>query len=317
MTGSPVFVIAAFALLLFACALLLLGGRGDEKRLRDRVTGTRDVKIEGQRSPQDLLIDTPSNKTLWQKAAEILGYRPDLPTTYRGSFKIVLPLALIAGTLTFRLVQSAFPAGAAILAGTGVTLVVINILFRRKTKAYRGLLFNQIPDAMSLILRAVRAGLPVAEAIRSVGREGMSPTREEFQRVAGEAALGMPIEVTLARLYRRTDIQEYAFFSVVIGLHGQTGGNLSETLENLADMVRRRVAMAGKARALAAEGRLSSLVVGGLPFVIGILIMFVNPGYMNEFVDNPKGPMLGVLFAVLLTVGLVINNWMIQRSTQD
>ena len=90
--------------------------------------------------------------------------------------------------------------------------IAARFMFKRKSKAYTDQLFKQIPDAMSLMLRAVRAGLPVAEAIRSVGRESMSPTRDEFSRVAGEAALGSPIEVAMRRLADRTTIQEYAFF---------------------------------------------------------------------------------------------------------
>jgi tight adherence protein B len=305
------------ALLIAGGGLLILGGRDGERRLRERILATRDQKAETAGPGRDFFIDVPQNGNLFVRSAEFLGYRSDLPPPYSISLKIVGVAAIAVAAVVFRLLRALLPVYFAAPVAVFAALVVASLLFHRKSVAYRAVLFRQIPDAMSLMLRAVRAGLPVAEAIRSVARESMSPTREEFNRVAGEAALGMPIDVTLHRLYRRTLIQEYAFFSVVIGLHGQTGGNLSETLENLADMVRRRVAMAGKARALAAEGRLSALVVGVLPFVVGVLISFINPDYVGEFVSNPKGPLLVVAFAVLLTLGAFSSHLLIQRSTQD
>lgn len=316
MISSPLLTAAASALLVLAGVTVMLSGRGTERRLRERVLASRDLKVI-KPSGQEVLIEAPAKPNLLLRAAELLGYRSDLPPAYSASLRFV-PIASVAvGFLTFRIAQPVFDGLPASVAGVVVAAMAACLLFRRKSKAYTTALFRQIPDAMSLMLRAVRAGLPVAEAVRSVSQESLSPTRDEFTRVSGETALGMPIEVALQRLYRRTKIQEYAFFSVVIGLHGQTGGNLSETLENLADMVRRRVAMAAKARALAAEGRLSAAVVGALPFVVGLLICLVNPGYMDEFLTNPLGPVLIVAFVLLLLAGLFCTHLLIQRSMQD
>ena len=179
------------------------------------------------------------------------------------------------------------------------------------------LLFRQIPEVMALVLRAVRAGLPVAEALRSVGREMPSPTREEFARISGEALLGVPLETAVSHLYARTQIREYAFFAVTLGLTRQTGGNLAETLDLLADTVRRRVAMAGKARALASEARASAGILAALPFVVGLVITAINPGYMNEIFTDPRGNKLIVALAVLLACGLLTIRWIIKRSSQD
>ena len=300
-----------------AGAVLLWSGRDSDRRLRERVLATKMLKTDVAGVGRGVFIDVPAKGNIFLRGAEFLGYRRDLPPPFGVSLKIVGVAAASAAGVTMRLLQSLLPPYVSVPIALSAALCVAALLFRRKSKAYRSLLFRQFPDAMSLLLRAVRAGLPVAEAIRSVSKESMSPTREEFSRVAGEAALGMPLDVTLQRLYRRTLIQEYAFFSVVIGLHGQTGGNLSETLENLADMVRRRVAMANKGRALAAEGRLSAIVVAVLPFIIGGLITVVNPDYMAEFVNNPRGTLLVAAFAILLLLGIVTSHLMIERSTRD
>ena len=277
---------------------------------------TRELKTL-QPGANEAAIQSLAERTFMFKLALVLGYRSDLPAAYAASPRIVIPVAAIVGFVIYNLSSRMFPSVASIAVGLVVAAVAARFAFRRKQRAYTALLFKQIPDTMSLMLRAVRAGLPVAEAIRNVGRESMSPTREEFARVAGETALGSPVEEALRRLSDRTTIQEYAFFSVIIGLHAQTGGNLSETLENMADLVRRRVAMVAKGKALSAEGRLSAGLVGFLPFAVGGLTSLFNPSYLNEFIVNPNGPTLIVAFVVMLTMGLFITHLMIQRSMED
>jgi tight adherence protein B len=190
-------------------------------------------------------------------------------------------------------------------------------MFRLKNKRYGAKLFAQIPDALSLVLRAVRAGLPVGEAVRSLAREMPSPTREEFSRVSGEASIGVPIETAIWHLHRRTGIREYGFFAVTLGLQAQTGGNLAETLENLADMVRRRVAMVAKTRAVTAEARMSAMILGGLPFVAGGGIVLLSPGYIALLFTDRRGPYFIAAFVSLLVTGILAMNWLIKQSTQD
>ena len=97
-------------------------------------------------------------------------------------------------------------------------------------------------------------------------RDATSPSREEFVRVVNEVSIGQPLEAALWKLHDRVDLPEYAFFAVTIGLQSQTGGSLVETLENLQDMVRRRVALSKRGKALAAEARMSAMILGALPF---------------------------------------------------
>lgn len=315
MTTSPILLAGGGAVMILLAALLFTEDGTTKRRLRERILATREIKrIE---DPADSLIFGPTTRSPLLKLASFLGYRSDLPAAYAASPRIVVPVAALIGVVAINLGQRVLPKSAALCAGVFLAFIVARYLFKRKSKRYTTLLFRQIPDTMSLMLRAVRAGLPVTEAIRNVGRESISPTKDEFARVAGEAALGSPIEIAMRRLADRTQIQEYAFFSVIIGLHAQSGGNLSETLENMADLVRRRVAMAAKGKALSAEGRLSAGVVGALPFVVGLLTMVMNPGYINEFITNPRGPTLILIFAGMLSTGLFVTHLMIQKSMED
>lgn len=310
-------IVAAVSVTMVLCAILLFTDSGSTKRkLNERVLATREI-VNQQSDTGETLLAAQAPTSMFLRLASILGYKAELPAAYAASPTIVAFLVAIFGVAAFNLSSRVLPVMYAALLGVLVATLFARYLFGRKNRAYTAKLFRQIPDSMSLMLRSVRAGLPVTEAVRNVGRESMSPTLEEFARVAGEAALGMPIEVAIRRLAERTKLQEYAFFAVIIGLHAQTGGNLSETLENLADMVRRRVAMAARSKALSAEGRLSAGVIAALPFVVGLLTMAFNPSYLKEFITNPNGPMLIGVFVGLLSTGLFVSHLLIQRSMED
>lgn len=312
----PLLACAVALLLLFGAAAILLGGSSD--RMRQRVRGATgiDTKPVVEAGP-NIRITAPDERRLLRRFGEALGYNPELPPAYMPSLPVVTSAAGLAGLLAFWRMQMVLGDAIAVVTGVVVAAAVARFLFWRKTKLHAAELFRQIPDSVSLVLRAVRAGLPVAEALRGISREMPSPSRDEFARVVSEAALGVPLETALWHLYTRTRIREFAFFAVTLGLHAQTGGNLAETLENLADMVRRRVAMAAKARALAAEARASAAILAGLPFVSAAAISVMSPGYISELFTDPRGSSFLFAFAVLLSLGLLTIRWLIQRSTQD
>ncbi|MBX6740528.1 MAG: type II secretion system F family protein [Acetobacteraceae bacterium] len=312
----PLLACGAALLLLVAAAIVVFGGSSE--RMRQRVRGATgiDARPVADAGP-NIRITAPDERRLLRRFAEALGYNPELPAAYAASMPVVVGAASLTALLVFWRMQIAFGDVVGAAAALAAAAAVASFLLRRKTKLYTAELFRQIPDTVSLILRAVRAGLPVGDALRSVSREMPSPSRDEFARVVGEAALGVPLETALWHLYMRTRIREFAFFAVTLGLHGQTGGNLSETLENLADMVRRRVAMAAKARALASEARASATILSGLPFVAAGAIMVLNPGYIQVLFTDPRGNNFLAAFAILLSLGLLTIRWLIQRSTQD
>ena len=180
---------------------------------------------------------------------------------------------------------------------------------RRQTKLY-----EQMPDAISMIVRAVRAGLPVTEALRSVGQEAAPPTAGEFARLASDLAIGVSLQEALVAMAARTGLQEYRFFAVALALQGQTGGNLAETLENLADVVRKRVALRARGYALAAEARTTANVLVSLPFVTGGILAFIAPAYLSVLFTTGKGKMMLGVAVILLGVGMATMRTMVRRS---
>jgi tight adherence protein B len=316
MTGILVPAIGTAALLFAGTAVFIMRG-GTSGRMRERVRRAVDLdSATVATADRTIRVMAPDERRPLLRLAMALGYNPELPPGYAASPLFVIPIACMAGALVYWRAGVMFGSLTGGVAAVVAVALVARFLLRRKSQQYAELLFRQIPDATSFVMRAVRAGLPVGEALRGVSREMPSPTREEFSRVMGEAALGVPIETALSHLYARTQVREYAFFAVTIGLNRQTGGNLAETLEILADTVRRRVAMAAKARALASEARASAAILGALPFAVGLIITAINPGYMNELFTDPRGPNLILAFVVLLSCGMFTIRWIIKRSSQ-
>src|SRR5262249_12436803 len=129
-------------------------------------------------------------------------------------------------------------------------LLVARVVFGWERARFQKALLEQIPEIMAQICRGVGAGIPLSEALRSVTREAPNPSRDEFSRVINEIMIGQSLEGALWKLHKRVGLPEYAFFAVTIGLQAQTGGSLIETLQNLQDIVRKRVALSKRGKAL-------------------------------------------------------------------
>ncbi|MGG5817319.1 type II secretion system F family protein [Falsiroseomonas sp. HW251] len=310
-------LVGAAAVMLVLAALALIPSRAERdirKRAAQLGIGIEDVPIRARQSLRQL---TSEERPIWQKALVALGQNPEIPEAYRTApLLLVLIVAGAAGVGMWavgeRFGRPGAPLGA-VIAGTGALM----FMFRREKNNYNALLLQQLPDAISLVLRAVRTGLPVTEAIRSIGTELPAPTGGEFDRVSQEVAIGVPIDDSIWNLYERTLIQEYAFLAVTVGLQAQAGGNLTETLANLADLVRKRVAMVVKVKAITAEARTSAAILIGLPFVVSLLLMVLQPDYVGELFTHPKAGGLQALFVILMTCGILTINTLIARATRD
>src|SRR6266478_1535112 len=168
---------------------------------------------------------------------------------------------------------------------------------------YQRHFLGAFPDALDLIGRAVRAGLPAVEAMEVAGREIRPPVGIEFQRTLEEVRLGVDINEALQRTAERIRVPDFRFYVVALALQRRTGGALAETLANLSNIIRRRKEMRLKARALSAEAKASAMVLAILPFVVGAILFTLNPALMSILFDDPRGRyMLGLAALSLLTV---------------
>lgn len=153
---------------------------------------------------------------------------------------------------------------------------------------------SELPEGIDVIVRGLRAGLPVSESIIAVGRELSGPVSDTFADVAERLSLGDPVEKAVLEAGVKIDTPEIKFFGISLSIQRETGGNLAETLANLSDILRRRRQMKLKIKALSSEARASAYILGCLPFVMFTLLYLVNNDYIMKLFNDPRGMALAV-----------------------
>ncbi len=243
----------------------------------------------------------------------VFGYRRVRRMQYAVAFSRVLAIAgagaMVAGLLGLRVLGAP-----GLLAAPALWIVLSRLYYRRCNRRRSATLFRQFPDALGMIVRAVRVGVPLGRSIALIAEEAPDPTAAEFRQLAEEVTIGLGLAEALRAMGARNELTEYRFFATALTLQSQTGGGLAETLETLADTVRKRVAARERGHALAAEARASCYVLGGLPFVVGVLLFISNPTYMSVLFTTSSGLKLLAAAAASLSVGLVMMQQITNRS---
>ena len=188
------------------------------------------------------------------------------------------------------------------LAGIGLPHYWIGRLGKKRVAKFMTLL----PEAIDLMVRALRSGLPISEAIVNAGHEIADPVGAEFRRVESALRVGRELDDVLWDTARRLDVAEFRFFVISLGVQRETGGNLAETLQTLSEMLRRRQQMKLKIKALSAEGRTSALILGGLPFAVCGIMTFTSPEYVGRLFEDPRGLILCGFGLVLMAFGAFV-----------
>jgi tight adherence protein B len=228
------------------------------------------------------------------------------------------PAALVALVAVVALPAGAYSASAfgpwgwivAPLVWIGVARGLFGMIHARRAEA----MYRQLPDALATVVRGVRAGIPVSQALRTVGVEMPDPTGAEFRGLADQLAIGIGMDQALLGLARRSGLPEYGFFKVALTLQGSAGGNLTETLENLADTVRKRVATRARGVALASQARASAYILAMVPVITGLALLVIDPGYVALLVEDPRGQTILAMAVILLLTGLGTMKLIIRRS---
>lgn len=197
---------------------------------------------------------------------------------------------------------AALPIGAFLL-----PKMVIGSLAKSRQKKFTA----HFADAMDLIVRGIRSGLPINECFTVVAREFDPPLGEEFRLLVEGQNLGLTVDDLMARGIERLPTAEYKFFAIVIQIQRQTGGNLADTLDNLSTVLRERKRMRDKAQAMAAEAKASSMIIGSLPFAVAGLLSVVNPDYLMLLFTERTGNILLGIGAFWMTLGSLVMRKMI------
>jgi tight adherence protein B len=218
---------------------------------------------------------------------------------------------LVIGLATLLLaLRGVFVIAAAVAAGLAAALLLVYFAQGR----YRTRFLNAFPDALDLLGRAVRAGLPVVDAMAVAGREIPDPVGPVFVRVLDETRIGVDIDEVLQRTADRIRVPDFRFFVVAIALQRRTGGALAETLGNLSRIIRRRKEVRLKARALSAEANASATVLGLLPFFVGGVMYLLNRPLMSILLTDPRGRLMLGLALLNLAMGISTMVFIIKRT---
>ncbi len=190
--------------------------------------------------------------------------------------------------------------------GLGLPHLVVGQMGKRRVTAFLEL----FPDAIDLMVRALRSGLPISEAIINAGDEIADPVGCELRLVENGMRLGRDLEALLWDIAKRIDAPEFRFFIIALSVQRETGGNLAETLGNLAEALRRRRQMRAKVRAMSSETRATTMILGGLPVVVIGLLALTSPNYLRPLFHDPRGFFLDGVAVGMLITGVSIMNRM-------
>jgi tight adherence protein B len=279
------------------------------RRIQDAVAPYRAVK------DAELLAFRPAPRkaTLAELAASIFGFHPSKRDQYPLPWWVVLGVALAVTRAAAGIASSVLgPLG--ILTWPLFWILLCRAFLGWVTGRRQEQLLQQFPDALAMIVRSVQVGMPVLGAIAAVSREAPAPTSTEFAKLVNDLSVGVPLDVATEEMARRNDLSAYRFFAITIALQAQTGGGLSETLDNLAELIRQRLALRARGYALSSEARTSSFMLAGLPVLVGMGLYALNPAYMSVLFNTSLGQfILGGAVLSLACGGLVMRS-IIKRS---
>jgi tight adherence protein B len=243
----------------------------------------------------------------------LVGFDPAHRERYPIAWWIVLPVALVVARALAALAQT-LVGWTALLLVPLVWLFIVRRYYRWCNQRRLQSLYEQFPDVLAMLVRAVRVGIPIVEGIRSVARESPHPTDREFGIVVDQMVVGVRLEEALYALAERNRLPEYRFFATALALQSETGGAVSETLELLAEVIRKRVALRGHANALASEARTSIYILAALPVFSGGALALLNPDYLSVLFTDPAGQRVFTVALISLATGIFAMRTIVSRS---
>ena len=198
-------------------------------------------------------------------------------------------------------------AGAGVIFGLGLPRWVVGFLGKRRMKKFS----SHFADAVDVIVRGIKSGLPVHDCFKIIARESPAPLGPEFQMLVEGLGVGLTLQQALEKMYERMPTPELKFFTIVIGIQQKTGGNLAEALGNLSTVLRARKMMGEKIKALSSEATASAGIIGALPPAVMILVSITTPAYMAKLFTEPRGQFMLLIAVLMMSLGVFVMKRMI------
>jgi tight adherence protein B len=226
----------------------------------------------------------------------------------RQFFIICAALGVAAFGLTAGLGLGLLPAiGFAFAASLGLPFWLLSFLKKRRENKF----LHNFPDAVDVIVRGIKAGLPLLDSLKMIAMEGQEPLKSEFRTIIETQTVGIPLGEACAKLYERMPLPEANFFGIVIAIQQKAGGNLSEALGNLSKVLRDRKRMKAKIVAMSMEAKASAVIIGMLPIAVMMLVWITSPNYIELLWTHPMGQMMMAGCAMWMFTGCMVMKKMI------
>ncbi|VAV88999.1 Flp pilus assembly protein TadB [hydrothermal vent metagenome] len=214
---------------------------------------------------------------------------------------------IIFGLLVFTGRPILIAAGLGVGGGFGLPRWVLGFLRKRRMKKFS----KEFANAIDIIVRGVKSGLPLNECLQIIGRESPDPVGPEFKQLVEGQTVGVDLPVGLEKMFTRMPLPELNFFAIVLTIQQKTGGNLAEALENLANVLRARKRMREKIQAMSSEAKASSMIIGSLPPLVGTIVYFTTPAYMSLMFTETNGQLMLAGGAFWMASGIFVMKKMI------
>ncbi|WP_374409096.1 type II secretion system F family protein [Pelagerythrobacter sp.] len=309
-------------LLLVGCGLmslmvigyLLLAGPSAAKESQRRIQAMRyrhsdstDTRVESQlkkaiaarRPKMHKIAGSTSRIEALAVRLDRTGKKWSISQYFYASLGIALAVAVV---MYLRSGAALLSLGIGLFVGAGLPHMAVNHLIKKRTNDFNA----KFPDAIELIVRGLRSGLPVTETLQVVAQEIPGPVGLEFKGIVERIKIGRTMEESLQETADRLGIPEFNFFCITLAIQRETGGNLAETLGNLADVLRKRAQMKLKIRAMSSESKASAYIVGALPFMVFGMIWWINPEYIGGFFTDDRLIVTGLGGMVWMGIGAFI-----------
>ena len=308
--------VAALGCILYVASPYLSGDIKGEKRrqtvagVRTKRVGTERVVDAASRRKQvaDSMKEVESRGKSRKATLEIRIQQAGLDWSRNAYIIGSASLGISLGLVLFVVQDSyAVAAAGALVGGFGLPSWVL--AFKRKRRLVK--ISNEFPNAVDVVIRGVKAGLPLGDCLRIIATESPEPLRSEFRRIVESQSMGLGLGEAVERMAERVPITEANFFAIVVAIQAKAGGNLTEALGNLSRVIRERKKMKSKVKAISSEAKASAGIIGCLPFIVATLVYVMAPDYMGLLWTTTTGRMMLGVGAFWMSTGVFVMKKMI------
>jgi tight adherence protein B len=298
----------------------IAGGSPFDRRIQvisaSRSGAVRPFDADAEKTRKRSVKATLNDADELQEAKALKRYKPSLSTrlrqggiawTTRGYYLVCGGAGMVMFLATLGIVGLLPAVGFGLAGGLLVPRLYVGLKRSRRLERFR----KAFPDAIDVIVRGIKSGVPLADCLKIVSVEAPEPVNGEFKTIIEDQALGLPLGDAVQRLPDRIPVSEASFFAIVIAVQTRAGGNLAEALGNLATSLRQRKKMLAKIAAMSAEAKASGGIIGSLPIIVGGILYFTSPGYIGLLFSTLTGNLVIAACGIWMGLGILVMRQMI------